>query len=486
MLSVSAVLYLTSILSGVTLATPSANRRDSHEICTPNFEADAPYDWNNSEAVGLLNGVAVGSALIKRSPAAFFKFTKISSTPPSFTVHAFDNPELAVGLSSNKSLTLTSSHGDEYADTKFLIECTFCGSAVQDNCFMKLAEYPDHCVQVGNAKDAAGNPTRGGSGDPLFVTSPCRKDDSQRFNYFKKDLPPSPPPTLETPSTPPSGQVVCNPNFEFEGVRVANSAVNWGAPAFVDNTDLLAESDFNKRLEIRFEQTGHPNPYYIAKSLNGSNLVVATRAVNDNLYFIPADEQNEYVPSRVSSLTSPNTVVVVSRTKFLIECVSGCQGAGQVPPGSLSADGCTIKSQFNGKCVQIGNGPQAGSNGDRIFLNNCDATDSQRFNFITSPFKRTGIDVNFNSDVAPSSDVKVHLAGNEDGGELDVDLKELIRNSYIALGLLAGVLVGMIVFGVMMLARGCMKGRDSKPRYTVVAGKNDVEAFTAPSGRYSD
>ncbi|KAF9487733.1 hypothetical protein BDN71DRAFT_1513671 [Pleurotus eryngii] len=467
MLAVSAVLYLTSILSGVTLATPSANRRDSHEICTPNFEADAPYDWNNSEAVGLLNGVAVGSALIKRSPAAFFKFTKISSTPPSFTVHAFDNRELAVGLSSNKSLTLTSNHGDEYADTKFLIECTSCGSAVQDNCFMKLAEYPDQCVQVGNAKDATGNPTRGASGDPLFVTSPCRKDDSQRFNYFKKDLPPSPPPTLETPSTPPSGQVVCNPNFEFEGVRVANSAVNWGAPAFVDNTDLLAESDFNKRLEIRFEQTGHPNPYYIAKSLNGSNLVVATRAVNDNLYFIPVDEQND-------------------RTKFLIECVSGCQGAGQVPPGSLSADGCTIKSQFNGKCVQIGNGPQAGSNGDRIFLNNCDGTDSQRFNFITSPFKRTGIDVNFNSDVAPSSDVKVHLAGNEDGGELDVDLKELIRNSYIALGLLAGVLVGMIVFGVMMLARGCMKGRDSKPRYTVVAGKNDVEAFTAPSGRYSD
>ncbi len=66
-------------------------------------------------------------------------------------------------------------------------------------------------------------------------------------------------------------------------------------------------------------------------------------------------------------------------------------------------------------------------------------------------------------------------------------MKELIRNSYIALGLLAGVLVGMIVFGVMMLARGCMKGRDSKPRYTVVAaGKSDVEAFTAPSGRYSD
>ena len=129
---------------------------------------------------------------------------------------------------------------------------------------MKLADNPNTCVQVGNNA-----PVRGSGGDPVFIASECRRDDSQRFNYFTREKPNTPiiPPT-SPPTTPPNNtpeQKVCNPNFEFEGVRVVNSAQYWGAPKFEDNVDLVGEGAFNKRLEIRFEQTGSPKPYYVAK-----------------------------------------------------------------------------------------------------------------------------------------------------------------------------------------------------------------------------
>ena len=71
-----------------------------------------------------------------------------------------------------------------------------------------------------------------------------------------------------------------------------------------------------------------------------------------------------------------------------------------------------------------------------------------------------------------------------DSDSVDLDMNQLITNSYIIIGLLAGILIAMVVAGVAS-TRGCLKGRDSKPRYAVVTGK-DTESFTTPSGRYSD
>ncbi|KAF9487742.1 hypothetical protein BDN71DRAFT_599332 [Pleurotus eryngii] len=470
------VLYLTSLylLSGmVVLGKPLRRQIPS---CTPGFSSDDPFDWNNSEPVGFSDGIKDGSGLIKARERGLFKFHKVaSSSPTSFSITAFEDPQLFVGLRANSSLYLTK----DQTNTRFIIDCGDCGSFVEDNCFMRLADKPDQCVQIGKG------PQRGSTGEALTVVTPCKREDSQRFNFFKRVTPTSTtasspsstkapwehenghsaPSQIKPSSVPKPTPSICNPTFDFEGVRVANSAVNWGAAAFVDNTDLIAERDFNKRLEIRFEQTGHPNPHYIAKSLNGTNLAIASRATNDNLYFLPIDEEN-------------------NRKKFLIECASGCTGGSQVAPGGFVADGCVVKSQFNGKCVQVGSGPTAGTQGDRIFLNNCDGSDSQRFNFITSPFKTTGRNVaTSDSDLAPP-DAKVHLAGSGEGGDLDFDLKKLIRNSYIAIGLLAGVLLVLIVLGAMALARGCGKGRDSKPRYAAVSRKGDTDIFVAP--RYSD
>ena len=187
-----------------------------------------------------------------------------------------------------------------YSNIQFTIECGECGTyLVGDNCFMRSTGNSNLCVQVGDRKDANGNPTRGAIGDTLHLAE-CRRDDSQRFNYFRRptvttrpsqpptSLPPTslpisvpttrapitthsidsrPPfhastPTFSIPSPTPS---VCHPNFEFVGVRVANSAVSWGAPEFREGVDLTANGDFNKRLEIRFEQTGSPKPFYVAK-----------------------------------------------------------------------------------------------------------------------------------------------------------------------------------------------------------------------------
>ncbi|KAK1233142.1 hypothetical protein PQX77_003677 [Marasmius sp. AFHP31] len=75
-------------------------------------------------------------------------------------------------------------------------------------------------------------------------------------------------------------------------------------------------------------------------------------------------------------------------------------------------------------------------------------------------------------------------AAIDDSDLVDLDVKQLITNSYIVIGLLAGILITMVVVGVMS-TRGALRGRDSKPRYTVVVGK-DTESLTAPSMRYSD
>ena len=129
---------------------------------------------------------------------------------------------------------------------------------------MKLADNPKTCIQAGTNVHWMGLP-----GEPVFVASECRREPGQRFNYFPTDKPKTPitPPTSPpiTPPTNPPEQKVCNPNFEFEGVRVANSAQYWGAPKFEDNVDLVGEGAFDKRLEIRFEQTGSPKPHYVAK-----------------------------------------------------------------------------------------------------------------------------------------------------------------------------------------------------------------------------
>lgn len=155
---------------------------------------------------------------------------------------------------------------------------------------MHLSDNPKLCVQVGDRKDASGNPTRGAIGDTLHL-SECRRDDSQRFNYFRRPKVTPRPPQPQ----PPSSANVCHPNFEFAGVRVANSAVYWGAPQFAEDVDLLANTDFSKRMEIRFEQTGSPKPFYVAKSLNGSDLAVGIRRDNGVLFLTKQNASDPYV-----------------------------------------------------------------------------------------------------------------------------------------------------------------------------------------------
>ncbi|KAJ8091037.1 hypothetical protein PM082_024644 [Marasmius tenuissimus] len=457
MITLSTILYLSTVVSGVAFAKPTLSARQT-TTCSPNFNPNNPFDWNNSENLGFSDGVKSGSGLLKIQPLGLFKFTKVNSSPPSFYIQSFEDQNLAVGLRSNNSLFLTENKNE--GNTKFIIECGDCGQSVNDNCFMKLADKPDLCVQVGNNA-----PSRGSAGDPVFVASPCRKDDSQRFNYFTREKPSKPitPPTTPSTTTPanPPTQSVCNPNFEGEGVRVANSATYWGAPKFENNADLAGDWDFNMRLEIRFEQTGSPKPYYVAKSLNGTNLAVAVRP-NGNLYFVNNLDVNN------------------ARHKFTIECKAFCKSASSVAPGDLPADGCNIKSVFDNKCVQIGKGPSAGQKGDPIFVADCDGTDSQRWNFLSSPFKLTGRPVS-----SGTSNTKTNVAAAVgDSDSVNLDVKTLITNSYIVIGLLAGILIALVAVAIVS-SRGCLKGRDSKPKYSFVAGK-ESEAFTSPSGRYSD
>ncbi|CAL1707218.1 unnamed protein product [Somion occarium] len=211
-----------------------------------------------------------------------------------------------------------------------------------------------------------------------------------------------------------------------------------GTKSFKQGTDLTADDDFNKRLEIRFEQTGSPNPYYVAKSLNGTNLAVSVK--DDGGLFLSQQDDRDV------------------RQRFTIDCVSGCPGGG-IGGGGLAADGCTIRSAFKSECVQVGNGSGAGKTGDRVFTTLCSGTDSQRFNFLTSPFAP--------STLAVSGAVDSKLSSGSTLG----DLNTLLRNSYIAIGLLIAVLIGLIVVALVMLSRGCLKG-SGKGRYESVSTKN--------------
>ncbi|KAL0573171.1 hypothetical protein V5O48_008781 [Marasmius crinis-equi] len=462
MFTLSSVFYISTLLTGTVLAAPTIISRQTTEPCTAVFDPNEAYDWNNSLGLGTSNGAKNGSGIVKINPKANFKFTKVNTSPPSYYIQSWDNRNLAVGMRSNNSLFFTQNKDD--GNLKFIIECgTTCSSGLNDGCFMKLADDPKRCVRVGTGDSAA-------SGSAITVVDECVKNDTQRFNYFTVPSPPTPIPPTKPPTTSPppptnSSGKVCNPNFEFQGVRVANSAINWGAASFLANTELVGERDFNKRLEIRFEQTGSPNPYYVAKSLNGTNLVIAVRPQYDNLNFVDKLDPND------------------ARQKWEIECKAFCRGASEVAPGDLSADGCTIKSVFDNRCVQLGNGPTAGSQGDRIFVNACDGTDSQRFNFLTSPFKASGHTSSTNelSGAGAKGNVAAALG---DSDSVNLDVKQLITNSYIVIGLLVAILVAMMVMGVLA-SRGCLRGKDSRTRYTVVTGK-ETEAFTAPNGRYSD
>ncbi|KAK1225457.1 hypothetical protein PQX77_011606 [Marasmius sp. AFHP31] len=234
-------------------------------------------------------------------------------------------------------------------------------------------------------------------------------------------------------NSPPEG--VCYPNFEFERVRVANSGINWGAPSFLESVDLAAEGSFDKRLLIRFEQAGSPRPQYVA-----------------------------------------------NRHEFIIECKAFCKSATANPPGKLSADGCIVKSAYDNKCVQMGRGPSAGNQGDRIFVNICDGTDSQRFNFITSPFKTSS------RATTAKSNIDLAAVGGTRGSDTSTEsaMKQVIVNSYIVIGLLGGILLALIVLAIMN-ARD--KGPRSPPRYSFITGSGlkETQALTSPiKRRHSD
>lgn len=148
-----------------------------------------------------------------------------------------------------------------------------------DGCFIQLASNLEFCVQNGDRNGSAG-----ARGDPLNIRQ-CVKNDGQRFNFFVDEPIPTtsapvttqsistthswhdstPTSSTPTPAAPSPSASVCHPNFEFAGVTVANSAVSWGAPQFDAGVGLIANGNFNQRMEVRFEQTGSPSPSYVAK-----------------------------------------------------------------------------------------------------------------------------------------------------------------------------------------------------------------------------
>ncbi|KAJ8453650.1 hypothetical protein ONZ45_g19626 [Pleurotus djamor] len=79
------------------------------------FSGDDPFDWNNSEPIGLSNGVNPGSRILKvpSLDRRLFKFTKVESFPPSFSIEPFGGFGLAVGLLANGTLALVKTEGAE-------------------------------------------------------------------------------------------------------------------------------------------------------------------------------------------------------------------------------------------------------------------------------------------------------------------------------------------------------------------------------------
>ncbi|KAL0951956.1 hypothetical protein HGRIS_008607 [Hohenbuehelia grisea] len=412
---------------------------------------------------------------------------------------SLNGTNLSVDAASGE-LTLNPSNPNQssFNPTQFyLIECVSgckpgltlgSGGFIGDGCRIRSASNDKLCVQVGNREGP------GQDGDRI-VLRPCANFQSQRWNLitsaFRPDPPaassPSWPHQSATPSAPswphqsakpsapswphqsgsptlpgaaPSASV-CNPNFENVGVRVANSATNWGARRFVTNEDLVTDGVFDTRLEVVFQQTGFPAVSYVAKSLNGTNLIVGARA-NGLLYLLTESAESS------------------ARQRWLIECIGGCPGGNRAAGGGLAADNCRIKFQATGQCVQI----SSRNPGDTITLQSCNGQDNQRFNFQTSPFTARISDGP--ETLASSAKPKAHLS-DTDLGDLSIgDLKKLMANGYIVIGLLAGVLLALVALAVILLSRGCLKGRAGrgKPKYSTVA-RGDIEVFDTQK-RYSD
>ncbi|KAL0951958.1 hypothetical protein HGRIS_008609 [Hohenbuehelia grisea] len=484
MRSRSSVSYFASLISltvGVAAQIPPVT------ICNPEFQG-VGVRVANSAVVWGAPGFADGSKLsaVATQDRLELLFEKSNGY---YFAKSLNGTNLAVDKT-NGELTLKLANPSS-KDQAWVIECTSgCSPGaslgadgfVADGCRIKSAS-TGQCAQVGSAVFA------GKVGDAITLQN-CATVDSQRYNLITSPFRIRPSPSLpsssvsstpwphQSPSSsstpwphqsasasipaPSPSASVCSPNFENVGVRVANSAVQWGARQFVNNENLVLNSDFNTRMEVVFQQTGFPAVSYVAKSLNGSNVIVGARA-NGTLYLL--DETPEST----------------TKQRWLIECIGGCPGGNRAAGGGLAADNCRIRFQSTGQCAQI-----ASRNvGDLITLENCNGQDNQRFNFQTSPFTTPINDGP--STFASSSKPKAHLADSDlDDLTLD-DLKKLMTNSYIVIGLLAAVLLALLALVVTLLSRSCMKGRSAvagKTKYSTVA-RGDLEGFDAPK-RYSD
>ena len=143
-----------------------------------------------------------------------------------------------------------------------------------------------------------------------------------------------------------------------------------------------------------------------------------------------------------------------SYQQFEIDCFSGCPG-GNIGGGGLAADGCKIRSAYTTWCVQAGSAQSAGREGDPIFTNLCATQDSQRFNFLVSPFNPVGRGAGQNGD----SVLSVSGAVSDSDSDGESKLSTLIRNSYIMIGLLAIVLIMLLLTTLIAIAKGMFKGK---------------------------
>ena len=88
MISFPSLIYLASVVGTIALAKPTPSRRQTPpEMCTTAFDPNEAYDWNNSQGIGLSDGIQAGSGILKGGqPRPLFKFTKVDSSPASWYI----------------------------------------------------------------------------------------------------------------------------------------------------------------------------------------------------------------------------------------------------------------------------------------------------------------------------------------------------------------------------------------------------------------
>jgi hypothetical protein len=156
----------------------------------------------------------------------------------------------------------------------------------------------------------------------------------------------------------------------------------------------------------------------------------------------------------------------------------------------VAGETCSIKSVGDGRCITA---RQSGG----LFLSNCDGTIKQKFDMTTidSPeswFHILPVESNGNNRAGSlsstgKSSVLSGAIENNTSGPKSFHPKELLRNSYILIGIVAATLVGLL--GLIFLA---IKGKGSirsvegpKERYSNVAAQKKPLRLGADSDEFS-